>query len=43
MISRCCTADLAVRLGFGDPSYFNRAFRRAHGEIPSGVRQRSLQ
>jgi AraC-like DNA-binding protein len=34
---------LALEAGFGDLSYFNRAFRRAYGETPSDVRHRALR
>jgi len=30
--------SVAFDSGFGDPSYFNRSFRRRYGESPSGVR-----
>lgn len=32
-------AQLALECGFGDISYFNRAFRRRFGETPSDVRE----
>lgn len=31
---------IALDAGFGDVSYFNRAFRKRYGETPSGVRYR---
>jgi AraC-like DNA-binding protein len=31
--------DIAEAAGFGDLSYFNRAFRKAHGRTPSELRQ----
>ena len=31
-------SSIAVDAGFGDLSYFNRAFRRRFGETPSGIR-----
>ncbi len=31
-------AQIALAAGFGDLSYFNRAFRRRFGETPSGIR-----
>lgn len=31
-------SSIAVDVGFGDLSYFNRAFRRRYGETPSGIR-----
>lgn len=31
-------ADIALEAGFGDLSYFNRAFRRRFGDTPSGIR-----
>lgn len=34
---------IALDAGFGDLSYFNRAFRRAYGETPSDVRYRTLR
>ncbi|MBO9579978.1 MAG: AraC family transcriptional regulator [Sphingobium sp.] len=34
-------ADLAFACGFGDLSYFNRAFRKTYGETPSDVRNRA--
>lgn len=34
---------IALDAGFGDLSYFNRAFRRAYGETPSDVRYRALR
>jgi len=34
-------ADIAFACGFGDLSYFNRAFRRRHGATPSDVREAS--
>ena len=30
--------DIALEAGFGDLSYFNRAFRRRFGDTPSGIR-----
>ncbi len=35
--------SIALDAGFGDLSYFNRAFRRAYGETPSDVRYRALR
>jgi transcriptional regulator GlxA family with amidase domain len=32
---------IALDAGFGDFSYFNRAFRRAYGEKPSDARARA--
>jgi AraC-like DNA-binding protein len=32
-------SDLALANGFGDVSYFNRAFRRYYGKSPSEVRR----
>jgi AraC-like DNA-binding protein len=32
-------AGIAYECGFGDLSYFNRSFRRAHGATPSDVRE----
>src|SRR5262249_35261014 len=32
---------LPLDCGFGDPSYFNRAFRRRYGVAPSDVRAQS--
>jgi AraC-like DNA-binding protein len=34
-------AALALEAGFGDLSYFNRAFRRCYRATPSGVRARA--
>lgn len=34
---------IAYDVGFGDLSYFNRAFRRRYGATPSEVRDRSLE
>src|SRR5262249_11395751 len=34
--------DIAYECGFGDLSYFNRAFRRRYGDTPSGVRMQTL-
>jgi AraC-like DNA-binding protein len=31
-------SNVARDVGFGDLSYFNRAFRHRYGETPSGVR-----
>ena len=33
---------IALDAGFGDLSYFNRAFRRRYGETPSGVRGQAV-
>jgi transcriptional regulator GlxA family with amidase domain len=33
--------DVAVATGFGSASQFSRAFARAFGEAPSGVRRRA--
>jgi AraC-like DNA-binding protein len=33
--------DIALAAGFGDLSYFNRAFRRRYGVTPGGLRGRS--
>jgi AraC-like DNA-binding protein len=30
--------DIALAVGFGDISHFNRMFRRCFGDSPSGVR-----
>jgi AraC-like DNA-binding protein len=38
---RCATrriGEIAYDVGFGDLSYFNRAFRRRYGVTPSEVR-----
>jgi AraC-like DNA-binding protein len=35
--------DIASEAGFGDLSYFNRAFRRLYGETPSGTRAGSRE
>jgi AraC-like DNA-binding protein len=48
MLSDPCRATdkistVALDAGFGDLSYFNRAFRRRYGETPSGVRSRSAK
>ncbi|HET7716934.1 MAG TPA: helix-turn-helix domain-containing protein [Bauldia sp.] len=32
---------IALDAGFGDVSYFNRVFRQAYGDTPSGVRARA--
>jgi AraC-like DNA-binding protein len=34
--------DIAFECGFGDISYFNRAFRRRHGASPTEIRNQSL-
>lgn len=34
-------ADVALRCGFSDPSYFNRIFRRRFGETPRDMRSRA--
>ena len=31
-------SSIALDAGFGDVSYFNRAFRRHYGDTPSGIR-----
>lgn len=36
-------SEIAFACGFGDLSYFNRAFRRRFGETPSDVRARSVR
>lgn len=35
-------SDIAIANGFGDVSYFNRAFRRQYGSSPSEVRRAAL-
>jgi AraC-like DNA-binding protein len=37
-LADCTIAALALEAGFGDLSYFNRAFRRRYGAAPSDVR-----
>jgi AraC-like DNA-binding protein len=32
---------IALDAGFSDVSYFNRAFRQAYGDTPSGVRMQA--
>jgi len=32
-------ADIALRAGFADPSYFHRVFRTRFGDTPTGVRE----
>lgn len=32
-------ASIAFDVGFGDPAYFNRTFKRLHGATPSEVRR----
>jgi AraC-like DNA-binding protein len=34
--------DIALDCGFGDISYFNRAFRRRYGASPSEIRNQSV-
>ena len=34
--------EIAYEAGFSDLSYFNRAFRRAHGATPSDIRRESM-
>ncbi len=34
-------STIALRVGFGDLSYFNRTFRRRYGTTPSDVRQQA--
>lgn len=36
--AHCKIAELAAEVGFGDLSYFNRAFRRRYGATPSDIR-----
>ena len=36
-------STIALDTGFGDLSYFNRAFRRTYGETPSDARARAVQ
>ncbi|RJK96572.1 helix-turn-helix domain-containing protein, partial [Paracoccus aestuarii] len=38
--TRMPVAQIGYRLGFGDPSYFSRRFRRRMGESPSDYRLR---
>lgn len=38
--TRMPVAEIGYRLGFGDPSYFSRRFRRRMGEAPSDYRLR---
>jgi len=33
--------EIAHRVGFDDPLYFSRAFKRRHGEAPMAYRDRS--
>jgi AraC-like DNA-binding protein len=40
-LATCPIGAIALDAGFGDLSYFNRAFRRFYGETPSDVRQRA--
>jgi AraC-like DNA-binding protein len=35
--------DIALAVGFGDVSYFNRVFRRRFGDTPSGVRAAAIR
>jgi AraC-like DNA-binding protein len=35
-------SEIALSSGFGDVSYFNRAFRRRYGASPSEVRTKNL-
>ncbi|HVV94450.1 MAG TPA: AraC family transcriptional regulator [Hyphomicrobiales bacterium] len=37
-LAHCSVAAIAYDVGFGDISYFNRAFRRRYGATPSDVR-----
>ncbi len=36
-------AEIAEALGFGDPAYFSRFFRRRCGEAPSTWRRRQIE
>lgn len=38
--TRMSVAEVGYTLGFDDPAYFSRAFRRQKGETPSGYRKR---
>lgn len=38
--TRMSVAEVGYRLGYGDPSYFSRRFRRARGETPAAYRRR---
>jgi len=40
--SRCSVSEVCYRLGFNEPSSFNRAFRRWTGQTPGQWRQREL-
>jgi AraC family transcriptional regulator, transcriptional activator of pobA len=33
--------EIAFRVGFDDPLYFSRAFKRRHGEAPMAYRERT--
>jgi AraC-like DNA-binding protein len=35
--------NIALAVGFGDISHFNRVFRRRFGETPSGVRATEIR
>lgn len=39
---RLSITDIALRLGYGDPAHFTRAFRRWSGETPTAHRQRAV-
>ncbi|MDG9930542.1 MULTISPECIES: AraC family transcriptional regulator [unclassified Pseudomonas] len=41
--ARCSVNEVCYRLGFNEPSSFNRAFRRWTGETPGQWRRRALQ
>ncbi|WP_220811679.1 AraC family transcriptional regulator [Pseudomonas paralcaligenes] len=41
--ARCSVNEVCYRLGFNEPSSFNRAFRRWTGETPGQWRRRTLQ
>jgi AraC-like DNA-binding protein len=42
LYSELSTAQVGYRLGFGDPSYFARFFRRENGQTPSGFRRQPV-